>query len=488
MTAASSPRRRRHCWGARAAADMSPHISPNINAMTHCCCDFLQEGSVWIWFWVEESGVGWQECVLVHLTSFFPAKSSKLTMFKRSEPAPVNTLSIKCYKHLLKQKLLTSSKIRQLAGRPAAHGRTGLRVSSLMTAGPRRPHSRGDGGWFLLKKRTRIWNADVSIQITDAPSTPTPTQNGANALMLSSGVTQGCCGCLHLCSASIQQVRIKSPIFTKIMFTVPFFAALTRIMMKKYISNCTPNSPRMVRCHFGPHTVSKCNTLQSCSCFFLSLPTQYNTHSRVFINISVSQGRSINIHMCGKWAATTEGMAITKRLLSESWKCTSGCDSEGLVNRTDARLSSRGSSIPNRTGILTSCLVFGILSQTQTCCSWRLCDQMLHVLSLNRLQDLFEKDDWQSLMHEWGVSVAQVTHQITITDISKRHLKAAVGWLMQKQSGWRETLTHKSRFIFLELTFTHADEFNLPLRAIKFWYSHYTHTQMQRFYDMWLQL
>lgn len=71
MTAACSPRSRRHCWGKRAAADMSPHISLNINAMTHWGCNFLQECSAWIWKKVQESGASLQECVLTDMTSFF---------------------------------------------------------------------------------------------------------------------------------------------------------------------------------------------------------------------------------------------------------------------------------------------------------------------------------------------------------------------------------------------------------------------------------
>lgn len=119
MTADSSPRSRRR-RGKRAAADTLPPISLSIHAATHWCCDFLAE---------------------------------------RSEPGHQNTLAIKCYKNLLKQKLLTSSETtrRELAGRPPAHGRTCLRARPQRAAGLRRPHSCGDGGCcFSKKKRSRI--------------------------------------------------------------------------------------------------------------------------------------------------------------------------------------------------------------------------------------------------------------------------------------------------------------------------------------------
>lgn len=146
----------------------------------------------------------------------------------------------------------------------------------------------------------------------------------------------------------------------------------------------------MVRCHFGPHTVRKCNTLQSCFCAFVSLPTQYNIHFTVF---SQHQDPTMLIHQYSHvWEVDSDVRGNGCYEMAAEWVMQSGCDSKGLVNRTDTRLSSHNSSIPNRSGILMGSVVFRILSLTQTCCSRCLCDKKWHVLFLNRWQDLFEEN------------------------------------------------------------------------------------------------
>lgn len=137
----------------------------------------------------------------------------------------------------------------------------------------------------------------------------------------------------------------------------------------------------------------------------------------------------------------------------------SGCDCEGLVNRTDARLSSHGSSIPNRTGIL-SCVVFGILSLTQTCCSRCLCDKKVRVLFLNRWQNLFEKNIRLTIKFCVRMRCECCSNN------NNRYFQTAlegsvillplVGWLMQKQSGWEKQWLTKAVLRFWDSDHIHT--------------------------------
>lgn len=125
---------------------------------------------------------------------------------------------------------------------------------------------------------------------------------------------------------------------------------------------------------------------------------------RFSVNIRIPQCWSINI-----WTQVDSDVCET----AAEWVMQSGCDSKRLVNRTDTRLSSHNSSIPNRTGILRSSVVFGILSLTQTCRSRCLCDKKLHVLFLNRWQDLFEENQTDNKV--------SCTNEVWV--LAKKHIK-----------------------------------------------------------------